>query len=174
MMSTALYASQYRRPLLILIVSVLAYVTANVLPIFILVNVMERLPEVIFIARLVAAIGFSILGIYFILTSRVHSESTKGLNTRFRFSQESIVGLYIVLTLAEFGDKTQITTLLNALSSGNLVLILLLGSLAYLTANVIAVYFMIYISKFINSYYLRLSSGIIFILFGILTYLKIL
>jgi putative Ca2+/H+ antiporter (TMEM165/GDT1 family) len=78
----------------------------------------------------------------------------------------------IVIGLAEFGDKTQISLLVLSSKFKNRALLLLGTMLAFLVVDGIAILFGEWIISIVPILYIKIASGIIFIIFGILVLLN--
>ncbi len=79
---------------------------------------------------------------------------------------------FIAISLAELGDKTQIAILLLATRTGKHLYLFLGVLLAFVIADGLAVLLGGLVADFVPAKYLKVGSGIIFIIFGILTIVK--
>ena len=143
MLATA-SASMSASPLLVLAVSVAAYLTANVIPAFLAGAVAGLLGSSLLMVKAVCGICFIVLGI---LVFRGEG-GEEGRVSRSLFSY------YLLITASELGDKTQLATVLVTLSCGDAVFALLFGAAGYFLANV----FSVAAGKFVGS---RLSPGLV-------------
>ena len=86
---------------------------------------------------------------------------------------EQLITTFIAVFLAELGDKTQIATLSFAANPNfNKWIVLLGSSSALLLISGLAVLIGAAAGEFINPKYLKLGSGLLFILIGLFTILR--
>ena len=81
---------------------------------------------------------------------------------------EDLLIPFIVIALAEFGDKTQISLLVLSTKIEKRFHLLLGAILAFLVVDGIAILFGEWIINLVPIFYIKIASGIIFIVFGIL------
>ncbi len=80
-----------------------------------------------------------------------------------------IFSTFIIVFLAELGDKTQLQTMLLATQSESVWPVFIGSSLALILSSFVGVIAATYINKFINPQYLQTAAGVIFIIIGFLT-----
>ncbi|MBN2737963.1 MAG: TMEM165/GDT1 family protein [Spirochaetales bacterium] len=74
---------------------------------------------------------------------------------------------FLLVFLAELGDKTQIASFGKAAETGNILSVIIGGSLALIAATVVSVFLGHYIAKIIPERVLKLISGLFFIATGV-------
>ena len=161
MISTATAAIAFKKAWLILLISVLGYVTANIGPLFALTIVKGILQEHGTIVRIIVGLGFIVMG----LVTVMKEEKEEPIRST------SLLSYYALVTLAEFGDKTQLATIGVAMNTGKICSTLAFGTIGYLLANSISVSLATLAGHKINYRILKMVAGILFILMGILALL---
>ncbi|GAB6085941.1 TMEM165/GDT1 family protein [Alkaliphilus crotonatoxidans] len=78
---------------------------------------------------------------------------------------------FVIVFLAELGDKTQIQTMLLASQSKSVWPVFIGSSLALIMSSLVGVLAATYLNKFINPHYLQMAAGVVFIIIGCLTLL---
>lgn len=154
MLATAVTALRHN-PVHVLGVSLLAYFSANILPVFAASSLVSFASSYAWLLRLLAGALFVALGII-TLSSRVKVPESESLGVTFT-----------VLLLSELGDKTQLATIAVALASGNPYTTLIGGVLGYLAANAIGVLASSRISRKLGLDVLRKASGALFVALGL-------
>ena len=136
--------------------SILAFILLNTLAVTLGVAISNWLPEVIISA--VVAILFAVFGIH-----ALRVEEDDGNDTVNMRSHGSIlIGTFLLITVAEFGDKTQLAII--ALSSTNLPIAVWLGATAALiTTSALGVWAGRTILQRIPITLIHRISGVIFI-----------
>lgn len=81
---------------------------------------------------------------------------------------KTIILTFILVFLAELGDKTQLSIMLLASKSKSIWLVFIASSCALVLSSFIGVMAGSILSKYIPQAYLQNISGVIFLLFGIL------
>ena len=81
---------------------------------------------------------------------------------------KTFITTFILVFLAELGDKTQLSTMLLAAHNESYFSVFLGAALALILNAVIGVYLGSIISKSLPLYYIHLGGGIAFIILGIL------
>lgn len=76
---------------------------------------------------------------------------------------------FLIVFVAELGDKTQLQTMLLATQSKSLWPVFVGASLALILSSLLGVIAGSYLTKYIPASYLQTSAGIVFIVVGILT-----
>ncbi|WP_026476766.1 TMEM165/GDT1 family protein [Alkaliphilus transvaalensis] len=76
---------------------------------------------------------------------------------------------FIIVFLAELGDKTQLQTMLLATQSKSVWPVFIGSSLALILSSLVGVFAATYITKYINPQYLQMAAGVLFIIIGFLT-----
>ncbi len=80
-----------------------------------------------------------------------------------------IITTFVIVFIAELGDKTQIQTMLLACQSKSIWPVFIGSSLALIMSSLVGVLAASYLHRFINPHYLQTASGIVFIIIGFLT-----
>jgi len=165
MLATSMIVTMFKKVWLVLLASLLAYVTANALPLLALAFVVNVMSTYISLIRIIVGLGFTIIGALFLLT--------KGKEERINISgHTSVLSYYILVMLSELGDKTQLATIGVAAETGNVFVTFISGSLGYLMANLMASLIVIRFSKRVKFELLRMIAGIVFVIIGIMTLIK--
>ena len=86
---------------------------------------------------------------------------------------KSIFLTFIIVFLAELGDKTQLSTMIMASRSNSVWCIFIGSSIALVLSSLIGVFIGCYINKIIPMSYIHILSGITFIVIGFLLLLDI-
>lgn len=81
---------------------------------------------------------------------------------------KSIITTFILVFLAELGDKTQLSTMMLASKSDSIWHIFIGSACALVLSSLIGVLAGSVINKYIPTFYIQMCSGIAFILIGIL------
>lgn len=81
---------------------------------------------------------------------------------------KSILTAFILVFVAELGDKTQLSTMLLASKSDSIWLIFLGSSCALVLASLFGVLFGSLINKYIPESYIQIGSGVTFLIVGFL------
>jgi len=81
---------------------------------------------------------------------------------------KSIITAFILVFLAELGDKTQLSTMLLASKSKSIWYTFIGSSFALILSSLLGVLAGSVINKYIPPFYIQLFSGIAFVLIGIL------
>ena len=157
MISTATAAIAFKKAWLILLISVLGYVTANIGPLLALTIIKSTLQEHATIVRIIVGLGFIVMGL--VTAMKEEEESIR--------RSASLLSYYALVTLAEFGDKTQLATIGIAMNTGKICSTLAFGTIGYLLANSISVLLATLAGHKINYRILKMVAGILFILMGI-------
>jgi putative Ca2+/H+ antiporter (TMEM165/GDT1 family) len=84
------------------------------------------------------------------------------------FIWKTFIATFVLVFLAELGDKTQLSTMLLAAHNESYFSVFLGASLALILNVVLGIYFGSMISKHLSIYYIHLGCGIAFIIIGIL------
>jgi len=162
MISTATAAIAFKKAWLILLISVLGYVTANIGPLLALTIVKSILQEHGTIVRIIVGLGFIVMGLVTVMKEEKEEPIRRST---------SLLSYYALVTLAEFGDKTQLATIGVAMNTGKICSTLAFGTIGYLLANSISVSLATLAGHKINYRILKMVAGILFILMGILALL---
>lgn len=80
----------------------------------------------------------------------------------------SIITTFILVFLAELGDKTQLSTMLLAAKSDSILPIFIGSSVALVTSSLLGVFAGCILNKYIPMTYIQYFSGAAFIIIGIL------
>ncbi len=127
MISTAVLAMRTKRFLIVLLISILAFVVANMIAIlaaWILGYMIER----VFIST-IAGLLFIAVGIWMLIEREEELKEFRG----------GIAACFLAITLAEIGDKTQLAVFTTALATGCPLYALMGGIIGYTIANAIGV-----------------------------------
>ncbi|HEX9061268.1 MAG TPA: TMEM165/GDT1 family protein [Clostridia bacterium] len=81
---------------------------------------------------------------------------------------KSILTAFIVVFLAELGDKTQLSTMLLASKSNSVWYTFIGSACALVLSSLIGVIAGSYINKFFPAYYIQVVSGVVFLIIGLL------
>jgi len=108
-----------------------------------------------------AGIVFIVFGIYTLF-------SKEGKEVKFRESKFAVLTSFLMVTLMELGDKTQLAVIAMTATSGGSLLIFLGASLAFLLVTGIAVTIGAAIQRVVPIRYIRIGAAIAFIIFGLL------
>ncbi len=165
MLTTICLSAQYRRPGLVLLVTMVALATSSVIAVIIGYILSATLP--IEIITYVSGILFIVLGIYTLATSNSDIPDTCD-------NPGTVFGMFSLVLVSELGDKSQITILALAAQTpfaimvfaGSIIGFLVVNALGALAGNRVAVRIPLKIVKKI--------VGLIFILFGVLIVMGIL
>lgn len=82
-----------------------------------------------------------------------------------------ILSTFVIVFVAELGDKTQIQTMLLATQSKSIWPVFIGSSLALVLSSFVGVFAATYLHRFINPHYLQTAAGVVFIIIGFLTLL---
>ncbi|ABR50859.1 protein of unknown function UPF0016 [Alkaliphilus metalliredigens QYMF] len=80
-----------------------------------------------------------------------------------------IFSTFLVVFVAELGDKTQLQTMLLATQSESIWPVFIGASLALLLSSLLGVLAGTYLTKYIPTSYLQTGAGVVFIVIGVLT-----
>jgi len=84
------------------------------------------------------------------------------------FLWKTFLSTFVLVFLAELGDKTQLSTMLIAAHDKSYLSVFLGASLALVTNSALGVYLGSFVSDSLPMNYIHLGSGIAFIIIGIL------
>ena len=157
MLATA-SASMSASPPLVLAVSVAAYLTANVVPVFLAGAVAGMLGGWFSVVKAVCGACFLVLGVL-VFRDGGGEESWGGCG---------LFSYYLLITASELGDKTQLATVLAALSCGDAVFALLCGATGYFLANVFSVAAGRFAGSRLRPSLVRRVSGLLLVATGLL------
>ncbi len=158
MLTTAAF-SLHTNPLLTLTVSALAYLAANSLPVLLASKAAEALASYASLVQAAAGAGFIAIGLSLLRSER--EELVVGKTS-------STFSYFLLLTLSEMGDKTQIATVLSAALTANVPLTLLLGMIGYVLANSVGVAAAYLARSRLPAEALRRASAALFVVVGVL------
>jgi len=159
MLATAAF-SMRARPLAALAVSALAYIAANSLPVLLACKAAEALAFHADALRAAAGVGFAVLGLLLLLRSEGEEQEAETAGGAFSY--------FLLLTLSEVGDKTQVVTVLSAALTADAALTLSLGTLSYVAANGIGVAAAQLAKRKLPARALRRASAALFLVIGVL------
>jgi len=81
---------------------------------------------------------------------------------------KSILSALLVVFLAELGDKTQLSTMLLASRSNSIWYVFIGSSIALILSSLLGVLGGSLINKYIPDFYIRIGSGVSFLIIGVL------
>lgn len=81
---------------------------------------------------------------------------------------KSVLTAFLLVFIAELGDKTQLSTMLLASKSDSIWLVFLGSSCALILASLLGVLFGSVINKYIPELYIQIGSGVTFLIIGFL------
>ncbi|QUH25152.1 TMEM165/GDT1 family protein [Serpentinicella alkaliphila] len=76
---------------------------------------------------------------------------------------------FLIVFIAELGDKTQLQTMLLATQSNTLWPVFVGASMALILSSLLGVIAGSYLTRYVPASYLQTSAGVVFIVIGILT-----
>ncbi|MDR5658902.1 TMEM165/GDT1 family protein [Serpentinicella sp. ANB-PHB4] len=82
---------------------------------------------------------------------------------------KTIITTFLIVFVAELGDKTQLQTMLLATQSKSIWPVFIGASLALILSSIIGVLAGTFLTKYIPPSYLQNAAGVVFIVIGILT-----
>ncbi|UCE11024.1 MAG: TMEM165/GDT1 family protein [Candidatus Thorarchaeota archaeon] len=159
MLATVCFSAQCRRPLLVMTAAMLALITSTVFAVFVGFVLNTTLP--LDIIRIVSGLLFIIIGIW-VMAQRDDVETDPETDTT------SALSVFSVVLLAEMGDKTQLTAVTIAASSGLPIIVLLGSTLGFLLVTAIGAYFGDRAAGSASLLTVRRVTGILFLVFGFL------
>lgn len=80
----------------------------------------------------------------------------------------AILSTFLLVFIAELGDKTQLATMLLSAKSNSVISVFIGSSLALVCSAFIGVFVGAYITKYVPPHYIQNSAGVLFIAMGIL------
>jgi len=159
MLATAAF-SMRANPMVALAISTLAYLAANALPVLLASKAAEVLTSYADAVQVAAGVGFAAIGLLLMLRGEKSGHGAGGINNAFSY--------FLLLTLSEIGDKTQVVTVLSAALTASAMLTLSLGALSYLLANSIGVAAAQLARSRLPAEALRRVSAALFVVMGVL------
>lgn len=156
--------SMRTNPVVALAISTLAYLTANALPVLLASKAAEVLTSYADVIQVSAGMGFVAVGFLLALCGERDRRRTHGASSTFSY--------FLLLTLSEMGDKTQVVTVLSAALTANFMLTLSLGALSYVLANSIGVAAAQLARNRLPAEALRRVSAALFVVIGVLCVLN--
>ena len=81
---------------------------------------------------------------------------------------KTILSTFLLVFIAELGDKTQLSTMLLSSKSNSIMAVFIGASLALICSSFLGVFAGAYITKYIPPHYIQNSAGILFIIMGVL------
>lgn len=84
-----------------------------------------------------------------------------------------IISTFILVFLAELGDKTQLTTMMLSAESSSRIAVLIGSALALVCSSVLGVFIGSLINKYIPADFINTAASIAFIIVGILMLFKL-
>ncbi len=81
---------------------------------------------------------------------------------------KAIFSTFILVFIAELGDKTQLATMLISAKSKSIVPVFIGASLALVCSSAMGVFAGTYLSKYVPPLYIQNTAGVLFLLMGIL------
>ncbi len=80
----------------------------------------------------------------------------------------AILSTFLLIFIAELGDKTQLATMLLSAKSNSVIAVFIGSSLALVCSAFIGVFVGAYITRYVPPHYIQNSAGVLFIAMGIL------
>jgi putative Ca2+/H+ antiporter (TMEM165/GDT1 family) len=158
MLSTALFAINTRKYTLVLLTSLLAFLTANSICV-VAGEVIRGYFDLKLIQEVAAALLIS-AGFWIILSGE---SASSGFNSKF-----NLLACFTTILLMEMGDKTQLVVFSLALIQSTPYLIISGGILGYLAANTIGILLARATSSRLEWCFIRRVAGVLMIALGIL------
>ncbi len=84
---------------------------------------------------------------------------------------KTIITTFLMIFIAELGDKTQLQTMLLATQSKSIWYVFIGSSMALVLSSLVGVLAADFLTNLVNPYYLQRGAGIVFIVIGTLTLL---
>ena len=163
MIATLCLSAQSRRPIIVLLATMLALLTATTLAILFALILAAALP----VDLLVYISGGLFLALGFATLLKTYEDEEIYQESR------NFIGMYFLVLASELGDKSQIAILALATSSVYPILILFGAFLGFLAVNAIGAFIGDRISEALPMDLIRKATGALFILFGILIFLNV-
>lgn len=158
MVCTAMLSAACGSPLKALLVSAAAYLTANAPPLLALNMVYRLISAYSPVLRVAVNALFIAAGLYMLARGEKGDGARQG---------GSIYSYYLLITLSELGDKTQLATIGGAIETGEAVQALAAGLLGYVAANIISVAVVSRLPSVVKPQHIRTAGALLFIAFGL-------
>jgi putative Ca2+/H+ antiporter (TMEM165/GDT1 family) len=158
MLTTLCLSAQYRRPKLVLLSTISALTASSIIAVIVGYLLSTSLP--INIITYVSAFLFLALGIYTLARTKPDEEACKNPNT--------MLGMFSLVLLSELGDKSQITILALAAQSLFSIMVLIGALGGFFVVNAVGALAGNRAASRIPMNKVRLTTGLVFILFGLL------
>jgi len=110
---------------------------------------------------LVGGISFLIFGVYTLF-------SRKGGIVKIKEHSKTVTTSFLLIAIAEFGDKTQLAVVALSAKYGAPIQVFLGAVLAFALLTALGVLFGKIISRYISARYIRIGASLIFVAFGVL------
>lgn len=159
MLATLVLSAQYRRPVFVLIIAMLALTVSTIIAVIIGVILAATLPLEFII--LISGGIFIILGVH----ALIRKVSEENVNNN---QPQTILSMFSLVLVSEMGDKTQIASLALAAQSAFPLMVFLGALLGFLLVNGIGAFTGEQISKRVPLETIRKVTGLVFIIVGIL------
>ena len=130
------------------------------LPVLLASKAAEVLTSYADAVQVAAGVGFAAIGFLLMLRGEKSGHGAGGADNAFSY--------FLLLTLSEIGDKTQVVTVLSAALTANAMLTLSLGALSYLLANSVGVAAAQLARSRLPAEALRRVSAALFVIMGVL------
>ena len=81
---------------------------------------------------------------------------------------KAILSTFLLVFIAELGDKTQLATMLLSAKSNSITPIFIGASLALICSSFIGVFAGAYLTRYVSPHYIQNAAGVLFLLMGVL------
>jgi putative Ca2+/H+ antiporter (TMEM165/GDT1 family) len=120
----------------------------------------------VFWIKLVSGGLFLFFGISTLLTKDYHEDNMEGKENKF-FTKGPIVTAFLMILLAELGDKTQIVTASLAAQHDSFVAVFFGSTIALWSVSLVGMFLGLQLTRFIPLPYIHKGAGCLFVAFGI-------
>lgn len=160
-------ASRYKA-VLILIGVVLAYVLVDGLSVVVGIAIFDYVPY--YWVATASGIIFILFGIWTLLSKEgKESISHPKINSLFKGREtQAVLYSFVLITMMELGDKTQLATIVLSADYGSPILVFLGVLFAITLVTVVGIVIGNRIAKLLPRKYIKIGSAVVFIVFGIL------
>ncbi|NWF94733.1 MAG: TMEM165/GDT1 family protein [Candidatus Thorarchaeota archaeon] len=159
MLTTMCLSAQSHRPWIVLLATMSALVTATAVGVLIGTTLYTILP--LDLLSTIAGVIFLILGVYSLSISSL--EDTIDCKNPCTVSS-----MFSFILISELGDKSQLAILALSAQSSLPILVFAGAVLAFLTVNAVAVFAGTGLALRVKARHIRVASGVIFVVFGLL------
>ena len=164
MLMSIIFSAEYRKPLTILALALLALSTVTLIGIGVGLLIIELIP--VHVLKYISGSLFLIIGLYYLLTPVQEKQTTA--------SKKGLTAFLALMFISEFGDKTQISIISLTISTMSPIGVFTGAIIGFTVINLIAVILGDRVSGKIKPAIIKRISAIIFIAFSVLTFIGIL